>query len=250
MLADDSSYPLDSDTQAPGQQPAFPAPGLVLQPPPHRRAFLIGFVAMLAVCLLGFLAMLATGAVARLAQSASKHVASVLHPDVINAQAAQARLRQAGGADLTFPFTQPRIRICKEYGELDLYNGDRFVKRYKAALAGPKDRPGAAQLPEGTFAIHTHDLPRKIDNLTLGLNFPRTADADAALKAGTITQAQRDAIAAAEKSHQAPPADMPLGGAIAIHASGAAAGGIGLPNDQAAELFVATTPGTPVVIEK
>jgi murein L,D-transpeptidase YafK len=123
--------------------------------------------------------------------------------------------------------SQYRILVKKAERRLYLYKTDngkeRIEKTYTIALgntpAGTKIKQGDGRTPEGEYYI-THKNPKSNFYLSLGVSYPNLADADAGLKAGLITKAQRDTIAAAIARKEKPPQNTRLGGDIFIHGGG------------------------------
>lgn len=196
-------------------------------PPPRRRAFWIGFIASLAVCCMAGMVFLAChGQFGDFAQHALRRAGGRAPASRIDAEAVKARLRRAAGPDLAFPLPLPHLLVCKEYKELDLFSGERFIKRYKVSLANPAD---------GTFYIAAHALPRGKEPVFIGL--------DTRLTTGTAASAS--------------PSIGILGMGGEAGAPGPTVSGpsnsrsvIGMPEGDAAEILVATPAGAPVVIEQ
>jgi murein L,D-transpeptidase YafK len=173
-------------------------------------------------------------------------------------------LLAAGFAQRAHP-AQYRILIKKAERTLYLYRSENgvetLVKRYEIALgnspAGHKRRQGDGATPEGDYYI-THKNPKSNFYLSLGLSYPNLADAEAGLKAGLITQPQRDTIAAAIAQKRKPPQNTGLGGDIFIHGGGTGKlfglikdwtlGCVALENEEIRELFETVPVKTPVRI--
>lgn len=168
---------------------------------------------------------------------------------------------------LAAPAAEFRILVKKSERKLYLYRRDAtrevLFKTYVIALGnnpiGTKRRQGDGATPEGDYYI-THKNGRSKFYLSLGVSYPNAADADAGLKAKLITQAQRDAIAAAIKQGAKPPQNTALGGDIFIHGGGTGQffgllkdwtlGCVALENAEIKELFDLVPAGTPVRIER
>lgn len=213
-----------------------------MSPPPraNRRAFLIGFFASITVCAIGLVVFALACDVNHFVPATVPRLAPKVSPpriDLLDA-ARQRLIRAAGKSDsLVFPFPNPRLRVCKEYRELDLYSGERFVKRYHLAqsqTARNDPRPGAPPinaadlLPEGTFYIVNHPAPEGAAPPALPLSATRPG--------------------------QPAPAPAAAPATFSIHAPAAKpappAAGIELAAGELLELFAATAPGAAVVIEK
>lgn len=130
-----------------------------------------------------------------------------------------------------------------------------MLAEYPIALGGQplghKQREGDGRTPEGSYAVCVRNEQSNY-HLALGLSYPNTQDADAALADGRITWDQREAIAQACAAGHRPPWDTPLGGAIMIHGGGIArdwtAGCIALENDAMDALWNLAGLGTAVCI--
>jgi murein L,D-transpeptidase YafK len=160
---------------------------------------------------------------------------------------------------------QYRILIKKSERKLYLYrseNGKEILARtYDIALgnspAGAKRQQGDGATPEGEYYI-THKNPKSNFYLSLGVSYPNITDANAGLKAGLITKAQYDAIAAAINRKEKPPQNTRLGGDIFIHGGGTGKlfglvkdwtlGCVALENAEIKELFDTVPVKTPVRI--
>ena len=73
--------------------------------------------------------------------------------------------------------------------------------------------------PEGVFYI-PRVLPNSMYYKAFLLSYPDAADAQRGLMAGLITQAEHDAIVAAQAARTEPPQETGLGGLIEIHGMG------------------------------
>ncbi|MFN0084593.1 MAG: murein L,D-transpeptidase family protein [Blastocatellia bacterium] len=158
-----------------------------------------------------------------------------------------------------------RILVRKKDRRLDLYrieNGrEKLAKTYEIVLGGnptgTKLRQGDSATPEGEYYI-THKNAKSKFYLSLGVSYPSVADADRGLKAGLISRAEHDAIAAAIRRGGKPPQNTKLGGDIFIHGGGTGRlfglirdwtlGCVAMENQDIKELFDATPVRTPVRI--
>ena len=117
-----------------------------------------------------------------------------------------------------------RVIIRKGEHRLYLYDGDAVVLSAPVALgsvpAGAKTREGDGKTPEGTYFICLSKPDGKYGR-SLGLSYPNTADAHAALTAKTIGEDTFRAITNADTQRRRPPWGTSLGGEIYIHEGGA-----------------------------
>lgn len=152
---------------------------------------------------------------------------------------------------------EPRIVVAKKARTLTVFSDSRPVATWPIALGtdptGHKQREGDGRTPEGAYRICIKN-PKSRFNLSLGLDYPRVADAVAALADGRIDQPTHDRILAAHEADRCPPWNTPLGGEIFIHGRGGSrgdwtAGCVALDDAQMKMLFYAVGPGTLVVIE-
>lgn len=148
-----------------------------------------------------------------------------------------------------------RIEVFKAARELRVYSGGVLRTTYRIGLGGepvaPKRRQGDLATPEGRYVI-SHKNPRSRFYLSLGINYPNTADARRGLRDGLITQAQHERIAAAIRAQRPPPADTALGGDIFVHGNGSASdwtwGCIALDDADMKSLYDSIDVGTPITI--
>jgi hypothetical protein len=152
------------------------------------------------------------------------------------------------------PITKASIRICKSAHVMTVFDGDRAVKSYRAAVGGgrqDKTREGDRCTPEGRFHVCSRN-PRSKYVLSLGLSYPNAEDAARGLRDGLIDQPAHDRIVRAIRSGACPPWDTPLGGEIMIHGCGAGRdwtlGCVALDDDDIRELYPAIPLRTPVTI--
>jgi lipoprotein-anchoring transpeptidase ErfK/SrfK len=152
------------------------------------------------------------------------------------------------------PLRRPHVVVEKSARRLTLYDGDRAVRSYRAAVGsgkGDKVREGDRRTPEGEFIVCVKN-PRSRFTRALGLSYPNIKDARRGLRDGLITRRQHDAIVAAVRQGRRPPWKTPLGGEIMIHGGGAGRnwtdGCIALEDADILELYRALPVGTPVTI--
>ena len=157
---------------------------------------------------------------------------------------------------LDLPLSHPRILIRKGQRRLFLYSHGRLLRTFHVALGfspvGDKEREGDGRTPEGDFYIFTKN-ENSAFYLSLGISYPRLAQAKRGLRKGLITPEQYQQIAKALREKTAPPQTTPLGGQIYIHGHGARSdwtwGCVALENADIAELYKAVEVGTPVTIK-
>lgn len=94
-----------------------------------------------------------------------------------------------------------------------------FAVALGAAPAGDKAQRGDERTPVGDRRI-THKNPRSRYHLSLGLDYPNTADADRALAEARIDAATHARIVAADRPGQPARNDSPLGGDLFLHGGG------------------------------
>jgi hypothetical protein len=156
---------------------------------------------------------------------------------------------------LSLPLVNPRIEIAKRKRRLLLYSGEEVVRMYRVALGfnpiDDKGRQGDGCTPEGEFYISRKNSHSEY-YLSLGINYPNAEDAARGLRESIITQTQYEAIMLALRSHEMPPCNTPLGGAIYIHGCGSqrdwTLGCVALDNENIEELYAIISNGTPVFI--
>jgi len=149
---------------------------------------------------------------------------------------------------------RPHVVVEKSAHQLTVYDGDRPVRSYRAAVGsgkGDKVREGDRCTPEGRFIICVRN-PKSQFTRALGLSYPNIEDARRGLRDGLITRPEHDAIVEAARQGRRPPWDTPLGGEIMIHGGGAGRdwtdGCIALADADILELYAALAVGTPVTI--
>lgn len=158
------------------------------------------------------------------------------------------------------PSPASRIHVDKARRLMTVELGGVPLKTYPMALGftpvGTKLIRGDGKTPLGRYTIVEclhEDLAPRYGARSLRISFPAPHDAKRALRAGRITRAQRDAIAAAARRGTMPPQNTPLGSSIRIHGGGAGedwtAGCMGLRDPDVIELYPRAPLGTPVLIE-
>jgi hypothetical protein len=153
------------------------------------------------------------------------------------------------------PIADPRVIVRKQARVLELYDGKKLIKTYKAALGfapvGDKEIEGDGRTPEGDFYVFVKNEKSKF-TASLGLSYPNKEDAGRGIAAGLITQDEADEINRAIDSHVEPPQKTKLGGDIYIHGHGANTdwtwGCIALSDSDILELFALARTGMPVTI--
>ena len=123
-----------------------------------------------------------------------------------------------------------------------------------AAPEGDKAQRGDERTPVGDRRI-THKNPRSRYHLSLGLDYPNTADADRALAAGRIDAATHARIVAADLPGRPARNDSPLGGDLFLHGGGPVPadwtdGCIAIDDAAIDWLFEVAKPGTLVRIQE
>lgn len=115
------------------------------------------------------------------------------------------------------------VVVTKHQRRMTLCNGATAVQSWCIGLGSSpvldKEREGDRRTPEGIFYV-----PRKLPNSqyykAFLLSYPDTADAQRGLSQGIITQAEYNAIVAAQNARTEPPQNTNLGGLIEIHGNG------------------------------
>jgi len=149
----------------------------------------------------------------------------------------------------------PRIVVTKSANTLELFDGERHVKTYHCITGtnpGQKMIEGDRRTPLGSFRI-VYKNPESKYHLSMGLNYPRTEDAQRGLKEGLISKAEFDQIRLAENTNGIPSWYTRMGGEIMIHgfAEGrdSTAGCVAITNPEIEELYAICDVGTPVEIK-
>jgi len=167
--------------------------------------------------------------------------------------------------DLLMTVADPRIVVHKSRRQLELYDGATLVKTYvcfTGTYPGTKVREGDRRTPEGTFRI-VFKNPESKYHLSLGLDYPRVADAQRGLAAGLLSPAQYQTLLHAlehgdmtDEATQNVVWKTPLGGEIFIHggaeqrvADSGSAGCVVVSNADIEELYAVCRLGTLVRIE-
>ena len=154
------------------------------------------------------------------------------------------------------PVEGPRVVVIhKAERVVGLYREGRLAATYPIALGhspeGHKEREGDGRTPEGLYSICNRN-PASRFHLFLGLSYPNADDADAARRAGRISNAEHRQIIEAIDAGRQPPWDTPLGGEIGIHGGGAASdwtlGCIALENEAIEQLWETLKVRDPVLI--
>ena len=156
---------------------------------------------------------------------------------------------------ITKPLKNARIVVLKDQRRLILYSGERLVREYSIGLGfepvADKYREGDGATPEGSYRVCVKN-PQSRFYLSLGLDYPNVADADAGLKDGLISESEHSAIVDAARQGRRPPWNTALGGEIFIHGRGSSSdwtlGCIALDDADIKELYAAVSIGTPVEI--
>lgn len=150
----------------------------------------------------------------------------------------------------------PRIVVKKKARTLEVFDGDKLIKKYTIALGfepvGDKEIEGDGKTPEGDFYVFTRNAESKF-YLSLGVSYPNIEDAKRGLEKDLITQEEHDLIIKAINEKKMPLQNTKLGGEIYIHGSGNlldwTAGCMALSNKEMKELFDSIPVETPVRIE-
>ena len=125
--------------------------------------------------------------------------------------------REAGGVDWVLVDTQALT--------LTVFSAEnRVLARFHNIAIGSggvaeTHRRGDETTPRGIFHVTWVDRHSRF-NTFYGLDYPSAPVARHAYAAGTLSQAQFDAIMQALRHHRTPPQDTPLGGQIGIHGLG------------------------------
>lgn len=113
-----------------------------------------------------------------------------------------------------------RIRIDKSARRLSVWQGRRCLFRCRVQLGfhpqGAKCCEGDGRTPEGRYSVCSQN-PQSRFFRSLGISYPNEADAQTALRAGTIDRETARRISSAQRRGLRPPWDSPLGGWIMIH---------------------------------
>ena len=151
------------------------------------------------------------------------------------------------------------IIVDKQHRLLSIAVNGVPVATYPIALGfsptGHKQVQGDGKTPEGTYSVcerlHKKLAPR-YGARSLRLSYPNTQDARSALAVGTISPAQKRAIASAIEKGSMPPQNTPLGGSIRIHGGGVGRdwtlGCIAMRDPDIIDLYAQTAPGARVQV--
>lgn len=158
-------------------------------------------------------------------------------------------------AGLAFPLKKPRILIKKKDRTLELFDGDKLVKKYDMSLGlvpdGHKEQQGDYRTPEGTYFICNRNYGSAF-HLFLGINYPNTKDAESGVERRLIDAKTAQRMKEAEKAKRQPDWNTKLGGAVGIHGGGVGNdwtwGCIALTDEHIEELWSVCPHGTPVEI--
>ena len=157
--------------------------------------------------------------------------------------------------DKSLKLKDPRIVVSKSERKLELFDGDKLIKKYKIALGknpvGDKEVEGDGKTPEGEFYIFTKN-PQSKFYLSIGVSYPSIDDAKRGLEKKLITREVHDDIVEAIRNKKMPPQKTPLGGEIYIHGMGNlndwTEGCVALKNSDMKELYEKISVGAKVVI--
>jgi murein L,D-transpeptidase YafK len=159
-----------------------------------------------------------------------------------------------------------KIVIWKSHYTLTLYKGDIPIKTYRTVFGkgyrdGDKQTIGDFRTPEGDFYICTLNHSKRFYKF-MGLSYPSLKHAEYGLRSRLISPGEYQLIKKAISSHELPPWDTQLGGAIGIHgvtpnannparnvlAKNWTDGCIALNNEDIDEIFSVVSLGTQVTI--
>lgn len=152
---------------------------------------------------------------------------------------------------------------------MGLYNKGQLVKTYVIGLGqapvGHKERQGDNRTPEGEYRVIQKTTGpfrgrngRYLGKAWMRLNYPNEMDAESGFARGVISEAEKEAIIAANRDGREPPKSTRLGGGIGIHGwwgrwpgedrQDLTWGCVTLQNRQMEELFRRVEVGTRVMI--
>jgi len=163
------------------------------------------------------------------------------------------KICRTAGTD--FPPSEPRVVIQKSRRELLIFDGNKLIKSYKAALGtnpvDDKRKEGDGCTPEGEFYVCTKN-DRSRFHLFLGISYPNVEDAERGKSTRLISESEYSQIVEAIANTKRPPWNTKLGGEIGIHGGGAESdwtlGCIALSNSDIEEVFMFVNLGTSVTI--
>jgi len=147
-----------------------------------------------------------------------------------------------------------RIEVRKSEKKLGLFKGEDLLRTFDLALGfaavGPKEIEGDGKTPEGAYVVLVKN-PKSSFHLSLGINYPNSADAGRGFDEGLIAKEEFEAIVEALDAGKPPPQKTALGGEIYIHGGGVdgdwTRGCVGLDDSEMTELYEAVEIGTPVL---
>ena len=153
------------------------------------------------------------------------------------------------------PMENPHIVIKKKKRLLQIFDGEKLVRKYKIALGfsakGGKEIEGDGKTPEGEFYVFTKNDQSRF-YLSLGLSYPNAEDAKRGIEKKLISPEENDAILKATREKQMPPQKTALGGEIYIHGGGTETdwteGCVALRDEEIKEIFDAIPIGARVRI--
>ena len=153
------------------------------------------------------------------------------------------------------PMENPHIVIKKKKRLLQIFDGEKLVRKYKIVLGfaplADKQIEGDGKTPEGTFYVFTKNDQSRF-HLSLGVSYPNVEDAKRGLKDKIITKEEYETIVKATGEKQMPPQKTALGGEIYIHGGGTendwTDGCVALRNKEMKEIFNAIPIGAKVKI--
>lgn len=138
-------------------------------------------------------------------------------------------LRITAFAPLTLaarPRPPHRLLVHKSERRMELWIGDRLVRRFRVALGlapvGDKVRQGDRRTPEGRFYL-AWKKPNSDFHRFLGLSYPMPRHAARGRARGLISTATEEKILARVRRRGVPPQTSALGGFVGIHGGGAGA---------------------------
>lgn len=115
------------------------------------------------------------------------------------------------------------VVVSKGVRRMTLCNGTSVAGSWCIGLGSSpvldKEREGDRRTPEGIFYV-PRKLPMSQFYKAFLISYPDIADAQRGLAQGLITQAEHDAIVAAQNARREPPQNTNLGGLIEIHGGG------------------------------
>jgi murein L,D-transpeptidase YafK len=113
-----------------------------------------------------------------------------------------------------------RLVVIKSRYRLDVLEGNQLVKTFPVALGGsptgPKREAHDRRTPEGEYTLLPHHASSGYGECFY-ICYPSERDAEEGFASGLIGPVDRNAIAAACRTKEAPPAGTHLGGLILLH---------------------------------